>query len=135
MRHAHSGKIPFDCPFFSTAGHTLTRDTPFLGFSKDLVLLTVCPLARRKKEHRDFESFATVAVRGASWLLQRSPCSRAIIGYELLEFKSQSCQATGFRGPQAPDAGKGLGVLRGRGEPVQGSPCPQALAERAVCPQ
>ena len=70
---------PLYCPFFSTAGHTLTRDTPFLGCSKILVQRTVCPLARRKKGHRDFATFATVAVRGGAWLLQRSPCSRSYV--------------------------------------------------------
>ena len=69
-------KSPLDCPFFSTAGHTLTREPVIVGLSKYLGLLTVCPLARRKKGHRDFATFATVAVRGGDWLLQRSPCSR-----------------------------------------------------------
>ena len=59
---------PLYCPFFSTAGHTLTREPVIVGFSKYLVLLTVCPLARRKKGHRDFATFATVAVRGGAWL-------------------------------------------------------------------
>ena len=59
MRHAHSGKIPFDCPFFSTAGHTLTGQAVMVGCSKYLGSLTVCPLARRKKGHRDFATFAT----------------------------------------------------------------------------
>ena len=54
MRHAHSGKIPFDCPFFSTAGHTLTREPVKVGCSKVLGLLTVCPLARRKKGRMGF---------------------------------------------------------------------------------
>ena len=54
MRHAHSGKIPFDCPFFSTAGHTLTGQSVMLGCSKYLALPTVCPLARRKKGRMGF---------------------------------------------------------------------------------
>ena len=54
MRHAHSGKIPFDCPFFSTAGHTLTGQSVLVGCSKCLVLLTACPLARRKKGRMGF---------------------------------------------------------------------------------
>ena len=54
MRHAHSGKIPFDCPFFSTAGHTLTGQSVMLGCSKILVQATVCPLARRKKGRMGF---------------------------------------------------------------------------------
>ena len=61
MRHAHSGKIPFDCPFFSTAGHTLTGQAVMLGCTPILVQATVCPLARRKKGHGDFATFATVA--------------------------------------------------------------------------
>ena len=54
MRHAHSGKIPFDCPFFSTAGHTLTGQSVMVGCSKYLGSLTVCPLARRKKGRMGF---------------------------------------------------------------------------------
>ena len=93
---------PLYCPFFSTAGHTLTRDLVITGCSKELGLLTVCPLARRKKGEWDFATFAIVAVRGASWLLQRSPCSRAIIGYESLVHYSQVWLFPGVQGPAGP---------------------------------
>ena len=108
MRHAHSGKIPFDCPFFSTAGHTLTGQAVMLGCSKYLGSLTVCPLARRKKGRMGFCNVRYC--RGAESLLA-SPTfallEGLLFGYELLVFYSQLCPTPGFRGPQAPDAGKG----------------------------
>ena len=102
MRHAHSGKIPFDCPFFSTAGHTLTRELVITGFSKYLVLLTVCPLARRKKGHRDFATFATVAVRGGTWLLQRSPWSRGLSLVPSCLYFTANYAKPGVQGPAGP---------------------------------
>ena len=104
---------PFNCPFPGRRSQSASLRR-YLA-SQCVLALRRAPFIRPVNGQGDFATFATVAVRGASWLLQRPPCSRAIIGYELLIFYSQLCQAwgSGARRPLMRERGKGF--LRAEG--------------------